>query len=516
MGARIVEMEEHVQPENPAPAKPKLFIATPAYGCRLTCQYLQCLLQTQLTLSQQGFEIYADLIGNESLITRARNMLTKRFLQSDATHLLFIDADISWDPQAITRLVDKRVGVASTSYPKKFLNWDRVEARMKEKEGEPVQQAGLDFNLNVAQREVQVVEGFAEVLDAATGFMLVERQAIERMYRHYEKELLVVNDLMGASSTIKDYVAIFDCMIDPDTRRSLSEDFAFSRRWQQMGEKVYMDLLVPLGHTGSYHFEGDFKNRLRCTEARRALMQAPAVPEPSTDRTAPSPDGRKQVLLAILPHDGSVSLGFVMSLVSLVGELQKLNTYVAQIRFFGDRDEACDFMWDNSELHTMVFLDSNLGFKASQVIDMLQSASPFEVAAYPRAKLDWDKLGRYGDEPVMSRGLDYDVQLSSFTEEDSKKEPGKAEAVSAPLGLAKMDRCVLERVRDKLPPQCRYAGGKKTFWFVEGIADDRLVRQDEHFCLTWGSGVTVNAKETVSVLGNLTFVGVLLARKQIR
>ena len=60
-----------------------------------------------------------------------------------------------------------------------------------------------------------------------------------------------------------EYTALFDCMIDPKTRRSLSEDYAFVRRAQAMGFELWSDLASPLSHTGNYTFEGDIRQRFK-------------------------------------------------------------------------------------------------------------------------------------------------------------------------------------------------------------------------------------------------------------
>lgn len=65
---------------------------------------------------------------------------------------------------------------------------------------------------------------------------------------------MCVND--HQNKDLDEYCAIFDCMIDPDTRRYLSEDYAFCRRWQQMGGKIYADVTAILGHVGNLRFSG--------------------------------------------------------------------------------------------------------------------------------------------------------------------------------------------------------------------------------------------------------------------
>lgn len=509
--ARIVELQEEPAQSSNA-AKPQLFIATPCYGCMMTVQYLQCILQTQLSLASQGIGMILQTVGNESLITRARNLLTKQFMDSGATHLLFIDADISWEPAAIYRLLEKDEGVVSTSYPKKFFDWKRINDRLNEKDGEPIQQAGLDFNLNVMSQEFVVTNYFAEVLDAATGFMLVKREAIERMYKHYTPDLLVVNDLVGARETIKDYVALFDCMIDPATKRSLSEDFAFSRRWQQMGEHVYMDLGTPLGHTGSFHFEGDMRRRLQSPEGRDSLMRTSTQDGEDVEvQTLQQTNGRRSVLLAILPtNDGRVSVGFTMSLTKLISQLQAVDTYSIQVKVFVSKNKACDYMWANT-FQSMVFLDAMLSFEPTTVLDMLSSKSPLEAGVYPSPTMNWNQMGVYVNEPVSSRALEYPVTITN-----SPAGSDRQEAITAGLKLAKLDRCVLEVVEGRLDPHATYHKGQRRLWFHEGVFEDRQIGPDEMFCRFWGRGVTLNLSSPVTLLDNLTFAGLVMARNKIR
>jgi hypothetical protein len=94
------------------------------------------------------------------------------------------------------------------------------------------------------------------VLDGPTGFMLIKRSVIEQMYARYTPELKCVNDHINRD--FDEYCAIFDCMIDPESRRYLSEDYAFCRRWQMMGGKIYADVTTTLGHVGNLRFSGSY------------------------------------------------------------------------------------------------------------------------------------------------------------------------------------------------------------------------------------------------------------------
>ena len=513
------QTEAIAQTNTPDGRRPNLFIATPAYGCLLTTQYLQCILQTQLSLCTKGIGINLDLLGNESLITRARNLLTKRFLLSDATHLLFIDADISWSPEAVLRLLQKDQPVVTGVYPKKMVDWKNVATKLEPGNSkEPVHMMGLDYNINVTERETQVVNGFAKVFDAATGFMLIKREALEQLYSRYQRELFVVNDLPGVNQTVKDYIAVFDCMIDPDTRRYLSEDFAFSRRWQAVGGEVFADLAVPLGHTGSFHYEGDVAQRLNSARGRQRQTEAEQTRaakerEPVAERQD-MPKDKIKVLLALLPnHSDQVSSNFVLSVTRTLAAFAALDKHCVQIKIFPSKNAACDYMWNDEQLNTLVLLDGMLGFEPELVLNMLSSASPFEVGVYPNTQLDWSSVEKEKDEEVQTRGLTYSIALTSADQTVNNK---RIEVPVAGLDIAKIDRCVLERINQRLPPQVHYSNGQKCMWFHEGIHEDRAISADELFCRWWGEGVTANLSHGVSRLGGLTFNGSVLYREQLR
>lgn len=249
--------------------RPKLFIATPCFGCQVSAPYLLSLMQLQALLSREGIDCVSDFVGNESLITRARCVLAAKFLKSDCTHLLFIDADIAFAAESIVQLLGGDKDIMTAIYPKKSFDWDIVAKKVVDAEcKEPVEMMGLDYNINLYGDTAKVENGLVEVLDAATGMMLVKRQVLEAMAKHYEKELSCVNDLPGDRNDPgypKTYVALFDCMIDPVTRRYLSEDYAFSRRAQALGYKVFADLRIALSHVGNYTFRGDLSERMRVT-----------------------------------------------------------------------------------------------------------------------------------------------------------------------------------------------------------------------------------------------------------
>ena len=90
---------------------PRILIATPMYGGMCVGQYAAALMLTPTILGNHGMGTYYSYMTNESLITRARNRCVHEFLQTDATHLMFIDADIGFNPHDIAKLVKRNVDI---------------------------------------------------------------------------------------------------------------------------------------------------------------------------------------------------------------------------------------------------------------------------------------------------------------------------------------------------------------------------------------------------------------------
>ena len=103
---------------------------------------------------------------------------------------------------------------------------------------------------------MDIQDGLIKLKDAGTGFMIIKRSVIEKMIESYP-ELYFNNDLHLDAEFSKWTYLFFDCMHEPETKRYLSEDYAFCRRWQQLGGEVWLDPIVKLDHIGHYTFNGN-------------------------------------------------------------------------------------------------------------------------------------------------------------------------------------------------------------------------------------------------------------------
>jgi GT2 family glycosyltransferase len=243
-----------------------IFFATPCYGGLVTDQYFLSMFRLSQLLIQYGIKFRITTLRNESLIPRARNILTAMFLDDEAsTHLMFIDADIEFDPDSIIRMLAMDKDVIAGAYPKKTINWNMVKSAAMRGE-ENLATFGADYAINLkvepGTNRVRSHMGAVEVLDASTGFFLVKKEVVKKMTAAHP-ELHYKND-SSIDPRFNPYCyALWDTMIDPRDRRYLSEDYTFCRRWQDMGGEIWVDPNTKLSHVGSYTFEGNLNNLLK-------------------------------------------------------------------------------------------------------------------------------------------------------------------------------------------------------------------------------------------------------------
>lgn len=234
----------------------ELFVATPCYGGQVTQRYLHAVIALVLRGLATGLRVHVETLGGESLITRARNTLVGKFLdRASATHLMFIDADIGFSPEAVERLLDLGEDVTAGMYPLKTMEWD-APAVARARAGELISTAPLRYVGLPCFDPPQRRDGFASGLYAGTGFMLIRRQALLRMIEAYP-ELRYDASHHSAGQQGPNLYALFDCTIDPETRHYLSEDYTFCRRWRAIGGTIWLDTRTPLVHCGMQDFVGD-------------------------------------------------------------------------------------------------------------------------------------------------------------------------------------------------------------------------------------------------------------------
>ncbi|HMF06095.1 MAG TPA: hypothetical protein VKE72_03670 [Methylocella sp.] len=243
-------------------AKPLIFIATPCFGGLVSQHYMQSVLGLVKLGAKANFDVTLALLGHDSLITRSRNTLVSQFLKTPlATHLLFIDADICFDPEQVFHMLRFGREFVAGIYPLKVIDWSDPAIKRAATARESFGTAPLLYVGTLCTGNRRETEGrFATAIYCGGGFMLLKREAIERMIAAYPETRYKTAHAYSNAKAEQNY-ALFDCMIDKETGVYISEDFAFCQRWRDIGGKIWLDTEGTLTHIGAYNFCGDPRAR---------------------------------------------------------------------------------------------------------------------------------------------------------------------------------------------------------------------------------------------------------------
>jgi hypothetical protein len=236
-----------------------IYVATPMYGGQCTGIFLKSILSLVDLLKKEGHVVHFHDLYNESLINRARNTLTEMYMQTNYTHLLFIDADQGFDPRGILKMIQEDVDLIGAAVPMKGINWERVEKKVKD--GIPANQleqhTGI-YNVNISKKQRELLkENPKEIFEVdyvGTGLLLIKRNVLEQLKQHvgqYRSDQPKLGNI-EYGDPIYDF---WKTIVDPKSERLLSEDYNFCKLWKDIGGKVFVAPYVKVTHVGTYIFQ---------------------------------------------------------------------------------------------------------------------------------------------------------------------------------------------------------------------------------------------------------------------
>lgn len=255
-------------------SKVHLHIGIPCYGGMVSEPTMTSFLRFVLLASRAGLNWSLDTMVNESLITRGRNNLMAKMLSNtEATHFMFIDADIRFQPESILQMIACDKEVIGGLYPKK----------------------ALPVNYVINLKPQTKIQGDIFTVDTmGTGFLLFKRDVYNKLIQAHP-ETKYVDDVGLGKQYEPNMYAIFDVEID-ERGHYLSEDWLFCRRWAAIGGEIWAHSKVLLNHVGHYEFQGDL-SKIDITSKAMA-----AQPEPGS---APAPDHTMNVINKQLATQGA-------------------------------------------------------------------------------------------------------------------------------------------------------------------------------------------------------------------
>jgi len=232
-----------------------LVIGTPMYGGMCTSEYTQSLLNLSESANKSDVKLTTIFLGNESLIQRGRNTVAHHFMNlPDATHLLFIDADIKFRTQDIVRMIQADKSLIVGPVALKGYNWDEIRQAAVNGEDDIGRTGGV-FNINKLPGIDMVDENTPfEIEHGGNAFMMIRRDVFETLKPH-------TPIYTNGGRSLPDGVEIYDYFrveINKDTNHLLSEDYFLCHSYRQLGGKVWCAPWVETGHFGSHLFNGKY------------------------------------------------------------------------------------------------------------------------------------------------------------------------------------------------------------------------------------------------------------------
>lgn len=218
-------------------SQPNIKICTPCFGGKVESAYLHSMLDLFPYAMQNGMPFTLETLPNCSLISLGRSIMLNRAMQDpNWTHVLWIDADLRFQPEYIHSMILDDKDIVGGFYPKKGLPIDFASSPFP---------GGED------------TEHLFETTFVATGFMLIKREVITAMNEHYREELsFYYQGTEGA-------VHLFHPIIDQDMGKLfLTEDYAFCKRARDIGFKCYMSKRFELPHIGVFEFSAENESEI--------------------------------------------------------------------------------------------------------------------------------------------------------------------------------------------------------------------------------------------------------------
>lgn len=230
-----------------------ILFCTPCYGGQVTQPMAQSWNNLTFQLTQLGIEHDWLTRGNESLVHRGRMGITKEFLESNFSHMMWIDADIEFSPDDVAKLWNLKEDIAVGVY------------RMKTKAHK------WSAWVNGKLVDLEQLDGPTEVDYAGTGFMMLSRDVILDVWAHLRDrqtqylELVEKHIPKGHQGWMRQFApwasyenekkAIPALYMTPIHDGILeSEDYHFCRMAREAGHKIVMDPSVKLTHWGTYGY----------------------------------------------------------------------------------------------------------------------------------------------------------------------------------------------------------------------------------------------------------------------
>lgn len=219
-----------------------VLFATPAFDSSVRLEFLESLIKTLDLCRVAGIKANFVAVGGDCYVARARNTLVRQFLDTDATHLFFLDADMGWDPEGVLKILYHDREVVGGAYPLKREQEDYPVSLICDADGRGIYDGTL-----------------MEAEWLPTGFLCIRRDVIQGLIA-----LGLAAPYQGAGAFGMESAQmhnVFECAMDDG--RWWGEDTFFCRKVRQLGLKIWLEPDIDFKHAGGKVYTGNYDTYLR-------------------------------------------------------------------------------------------------------------------------------------------------------------------------------------------------------------------------------------------------------------
>jgi hypothetical protein len=146
--------------------------------------------------------------------------------------------------------------------------WNKIYKRMKDGQVTDVEDMSKDGNMfpvkiGDIEKDIEVREGVMEVAHAPTGCMLIKTEVFQKMIKEYPDLKINQKTILNGKEVDHEHMYnFFDTLHDKESKKWYGEDFAFCKRWTDIGGKCHIYIMDYITHIGEYPYIGRFYDEL--------------------------------------------------------------------------------------------------------------------------------------------------------------------------------------------------------------------------------------------------------------
>ena len=249
----------------------KLFVGTPVHS-EVSIHYFKASLEFQKECYVRKIPVMFQVMKS-SLVTQGRQLCVSAFLSSKCTHLLFVDSDIAYSYKMFEKMVNYDKDICMVPYPIKSMDFEKIKKKIEAGSTLDPMLLGNQYTMSITDpRSIKMEEGFIEVERGPAGFMLIKREAIEKLIKEYPEFTIKQHTLIDGKLVERENMYnFFDTYWDPKEKTYTGEDFYFCKLAKHAGIKMYALVDEYISHYGEFGYTGRLIDEFIVTEDKAEI-----------------------------------------------------------------------------------------------------------------------------------------------------------------------------------------------------------------------------------------------------